>query len=408
MKVLLISHTCMSRTAGQPKAHCLAAFPDLDLTVLVPDRMWTYGQWQTAETPEWTGPPSFRYVIGQTRWRNVLNQWYLQHYADALPRLLREFQPDIVDIWEEPWGLACAQAVHLTRRLCPQAKIIVETEQNIFKRLPPPFQQFQDYTLRRADFVVARSQEAVGVVRRKGYPGPAAVVPNAVDTALFRPLPPAERSAQRARLGWGGSDDFVAGYVGRLVPEKGLADLVEALARLPDTVRLALVGAGPFQAELEAQAQRLKVADRIHFAGSRPLTDLPGCINAMDVLVLPSRTTPQWKEQFGRVLIEAAACGIATIGSDSGAIPDVISEGGVVFPEGNAVELANHLHLLMTEPDRRRQYGRAGCERARRLFNWQQVARQMRGIYQEQTGEKAVTAPKALTEEAFGGKPTAE
>ena len=378
MKVLLLSHTCMSRTAGQPKAHCLAAFPDLDLTVLVPDQMRTYGQWHEAEAPL---TPNFRYVVGKTRWHSVLNQWYLQHYTDALARVLRETQPDIVDIWEEPWGLACAQAVFLTRRICPRAKIIVETEQNIYKRLPPPFWQFQAYSLRHADFVVARNEEAVSVIRRKGYRGPAAVVPNAVDCHLFRPWTQAERNAQREKLGWGGLGDFVAGYVGRLVPEKGLADMVAALAQLPQCVRLAFVGEGPFGCELEAQAQRLKVTARIHFAGPMPLTELPGAMNALDTLVLPSRTTPRWKEQFGRVLIEAAACGIATVGSDSGAIPEVIAKGGLVFPEGNAATLAKCLQTLMTEPDKRAHYGEVACQRARDMFSWQQVARQMRDIY---------------------------
>ena len=378
MKVLLVSHTCMSRTAGQPKAHCLAAFPNVELTVLVPDRMRTYGQWQSAETPE---APDFRYIAGRTRWRSVLNQWHLQHYADALPGLLREVQPDIVDIWEEPWGLSCAQAVWLTRRLCPQAKIIVETEQNIFKRLPPPFRQFQDYSLRRADFVVARSREALAVARRKGYVGPADVVPNAVDCALFRPLPAAPHPA----------GEFVIGYVGRLVPEKGLADAVAALALLPDRARLVLVGDGPFRPALEELSRRAKVESRVRFAGSVPLSDLPAHMNAMDALVLPSHTTATWKEQFGRVLIEAGACGLPVVGSDSGAIPEVIGGAGLTFPEGDPAALADRLRTLLDHPERRAEYGRVGQERARGLYSWQRVAEQMHTIYEHLVSEHLVS-----------------
>lgn len=380
MKVLLVSHTCMSRTAGQPKAHCLAACGGLDLTVLVPDRIRAYGQWQAAEA---AGVANFRYVVGRTRWRNVLNQWYLQHYTEALARVLHETRPDVVDIWEEPWGLACAQAVWLTRRLCPRARIIVETEQNIYKRLPPPFRQFQAYSLRHAAVVVARSEEALGVVRRKGYSGPAAVVPNAVDCDLFQPLPPRERRARRARRGWDGPEDFVAGYVGRLVPEKGLADAVTALALLPERVRLLLVGDGPFRGQLEEHARRLNVAGRVQFVGSVPSTALPDYLNTLDVLILPSRTTTTWKEQFGRVLIEAGACGIAVVGSDSGAIPEVIAGGGLIFPEGDAAGLADRLRTLIDSPERRAEYGRIGLARARGLFSWQKVAEQMKGIYQE-------------------------
>ena len=383
MKVLLLSHTCISRTAGQPKAHALAAFPDVDLTLLVPDRMKTYGQWHDAETPD--PIPAFRYAIGRTRWRSVRGLWYLQHYSDTLPRLLSETQPDVVDVWEEPWSLACAQAVSLTRRLCPAAKIIVETEQNLYKRLPPPFRQFQSFSLRRADYVVARNEEAVTVLRRKGYAGPVEVVPNAVDCDLFRPLPPEEGLRQRAALGWGGAGEFVVGYVGRLVPEKGLADALTAVARLPERVRLAFVGEGPLREALAEQAERLGIADRVHLAGNRPLTSLPECMSAMSVLILPSRTTATWKEQFGRVLIEAGACALPVVGSDSGAIPEVIADAGLTFPEGDAAALTDRLHTLLSHPDQCTDYGRIGRERAQNQFSWQKVAGRMHEIYRQLT-----------------------
>jgi glycosyltransferase involved in cell wall biosynthesis len=347
MKTLLISHTCMSRTMGQPKLHGLASYSDVDLTALVPNRMCTYGRWSQAESPE---QASFRFVIGRTRWQNVFNQWYLLHYKADLGRLLREVQPDVIDIWEEPWSLVCAQVIALARRICPKAKIIVETEQNIYKRLPFPFAQFQSYSLKYADAMVARSTEASAVLRQKGYQGPVRVVPNAVDCDLFEPLSAAERRERRLALGWGGPEDFVYGYVGRLVPEKGLSDAVAALALLPENARLVFIGEGTMQEALKAQARELNVASRVVFAGSKPLTELPGVMNAMDVLILPSRTTPSWKEQFGRVLIEAGACGIPVVGSNSGAIPEVIADGGLVFPEGDAAALAGCLRRLSEDP----------------------------------------------------------
>lgn len=379
MKVLLVSHTCVSRTAGQPKAHCLAAYPDIDLSVLVPDRMKTYGQWQNAELPEHTA--AFEFAVGRTRWRSVRGLWYLQHYANALPGLLAA-KPDVVDIWEEPWSLACAQTIFLAKRLCPNAKIIVETEQNIFKRLPAPFKQLQAYSLRYADFVVARSLEAEAVARQKGYAGPTAVVPNAVDCTLFHPLPETGKAAQRAALGWGAADDFVIGYVGRLVPEKGLADAVHALALLPPAAKLVLVGEGPFRPALEELIRSQHLDAQVHFTGSLPLSALPNAMNAMDCLVLPSRTTATWKEQFGRVLIEAGACALPVVGSDSGAIPEVIGPAGLTFHEGDPKALAACLRALMNDPPQRADYGRVGQSRAHALYSWQQVAAQMRILYQ--------------------------
>jgi glycosyltransferase involved in cell wall biosynthesis len=104
-------------------------------------------------------------------------------------------------------------------------------------------------------------------------------------------------------------------------------------------------------------------------------------MNALDVLVLPSRTTPRWKEQFGRVIIEALACATPVIGSDSGAIPEVIGEAGLVFPEGNALALANAINTLHDSPAERRRLGALGRRRVRDHFTWRRVAEQMRDIY---------------------------
>ena len=392
IKVLLLSHTCMSRTAGQPKLHALAEFADIDLTVLVPDRMCTYDVWHKAETPE---NAKFRYEVGGTRWHYIKKQWYLMHYKDTLRRLLREIHPDIIDLWEEPWGMMCAQAIRAAKQTAPNARILVETEQNIYKKLQPPFQQFQDYSLKNAEFCVARNREAVDVLRRKGYHGPASVVGNAVDCELFQPMTPAARLAQRKNLGWGTAADFLVGYVGRLVPEKGLADALNAVAKLPDNAKLIFVGDGPMRAELETLAQNSGLASRVVFAGNKPLTELPEIMNVLDVLVLPSHTTPRWKEQFGRVLIEAGACGTAVVGSDSGAIPEVIEDGGLVFPEGDVEAFAERLKRLQSDPDLKELCGRSGLRRANDLYSWQRVAEQMRDIYYEMTGG----APNAAARE---------
>lgn len=374
MRVLMISHTCLSRTEGQPKAACLADREDIDLRVLVPDRWYEYGRWRHAETAltssytltaehialPWTGP----------------GQWYL-HWYPRLAAVLREFRPDIIDLWEEPFGLVSAHACWLRNQILPGAKILSETEQNINKRLPAPFEQCRSYTLRNADFAVGRSAEAVAVLRSKGYKGPASVVPNAVDTELFRPL---DRLACRAELGYGPTD-FVAGYVGRLVESKGLMDMVDALPHCPSNVRLLFVGAGDFQASLQTRARDLGKTEQVRFLPSRPLTALPRIMNALDTLVLASRTTPRWKEQFGRVVIEAQACETPVIGSCSGAIPEVVGKGGIIIPEQDPLALAGAISDLATHPTRRAELGALGRSQVEARFTWARTAAKMRGIY---------------------------
>jgi glycosyltransferase involved in cell wall biosynthesis len=380
IKVLLISHTCQSRTEGQPKARCLHRIPGLDLRVLVPDRWKHYGQWRPADVAP---PEDFRLEVGKVACPWVGPAQFYLHWYPSLRRTLEEFRPDVIDLWEEPWSAVSAHACWLRQRVLPAAKIVSETEQNIDKRLPFPFERFRAYTLGRADYAVARNTEAVDVLRSKGYAGPAEVVPNAVDAELFRPL---DRAECRRELGLTG---FVAGYVGRLVEEKGLADLVDALAFCPDDVTLLFVGGGPLQPELERRARDLGKSDRLRFLGPRPLTELPRVMNAIDVLTLPSRTTARWKEQFGRVLIEANACGTPVIGSDSGAIPDVVGGAGLVAREQDPRALADALRRLRDDAGLRARMGAAGRAQVEQRYTWQRVAERMHAIYQKVLGQPA-------------------
>jgi glycosyltransferase involved in cell wall biosynthesis len=374
LRVLLISHTCQSPTEGQPKCWELAAIPGVELCVLVPDRWKHYGAWRRPVVP--TDTP-FRLVVGKTRlpWAGPA-QFYLHTYPQ-LGALVREFKPDVIDVWEEPWGAVSVQAVRARRRFAPNAKLISETEQNLDKHLPPPFEAFRRYTLRNADHVVGRNHESIEIVRRRGFVGPTTVIPNAVDDKLFVPM---DRAECRRTLG---IDGFLIGYVGRLVEEKGLADLVDALPLTPPTAQAVFVGSGPFEATLRERATAKGVASRVHLLPGRSLNELPPLMNAFDVLALPSRTTQRWKEQFGRVIIEAHACGTPVIGSSSGAIPDVVGAGGLVFQEQQPDDLARAITKLMTDPGQCRALGEAGRRQVELNYTWRHVARRMHDIYRE-------------------------
>jgi glycosyltransferase involved in cell wall biosynthesis len=381
MRVLLISHTCISRTAGQPKAYELSQMPDVELRVLVPDRWYEYGEWKQAQTAY---SPHLDLRIGKVLWPWAgPGQWYAHWYPRLLP-LLRDFRPDIIDLWEEPYGLVSAHATWLRNTFFPQTRIVAETEQNINKHLPPPFGQFRNYTLRHADFAIGRNVEALDVLRGNGFRGTARVVPNAVDAELFRPLNKTEaRQSILRELSLKENPLFLIGYVGRLVEEKGLTDLVDALRFLPSNVHVLFVGSGPLDTELQRLARELKVEAQVHFLPSRPLEELPIVMNALDVFVLPSRTTPSWKEQFGRVIIEAQSCATPVIGTDSGAIPEVVGNGGLVIPERNSQALAQAISTLQQNPAQRAAMGAAGRRQVEQLYTWKQVAQRMRDIYRE-------------------------
>ncbi len=373
LRVLLISHTCQVPAEGQPKSECLAQMPGITLRVLIPDRWCHYGIWRKASiTPQ----PKADYQIGRVRLPWVAHQFYFHFYA-GLKKILLDFRPDVIDLWEEPWAFVSAQTVRLRNRYLHGVPIVSETEQNIEKTLPPPFEQIRRYTLRNSAYVVGRNQEALDVVRRKGYAGPSAVVPNAVDAELFHPM---NKSQCRAKLGLSG---FVIGYAGRMIEEKGLADILRALPQCPQQVSALFIGDGPFLPALHELADKLQIQSRVRFMPGVKLEELPPLFNALNCFVLPSRTTARWKEQFGRVIIEAHACEVPVIGSSSGAIPEVIGNAGLVFPEGDISALAAAITQLASDPAAAEQLGRIGRQNALARYTWQRVAERMYEIYQD-------------------------
>jgi glycosyltransferase involved in cell wall biosynthesis len=161
---------------------------------------------------------------------------------------------------------------------------------------------------------------------------------------------------------------FTVGYAGRLIESKGLADLVAAVRRLDAPVELLLIGDGPMRAGLDGQVvpgSTVRVLDTLTHE------QMPSGYAQLDVLVLPSRTTPTWCEQFGRVIAEALWCGVAVVGSSSGSIPRLLelTGGGLVFPEGDADALARQLARLRDEPALRTQLASAGQASVQRLFS---------------------------------------
>jgi glycosyltransferase involved in cell wall biosynthesis len=294
------------------------------------------------------------------------------HFYPRLAKRLRDFAPDIVHIDEEPYNFATFHALRLARRV--GARTLWFTWQNLNRRYPLPFRLIERYNLRRADYAIAGSAGAAAVWREKGYTGPLAVIPQfGVDPDIFAPRP-GRRDAARG---------FVIGYVGRLVVEKGVDLLLDAVAELPGVWRLHIVGVGPERERLEEQARCLGLADRVLFEGELPSLRVPAFFRELDVMVLPSRSRLNWIEQFGRVLIEAMACGVVVVGSDCGEIPNVIGDAGLIFPEWNDQALRERLEQLMRDPDLWADLARRGRERVLTHFTQAQIAAQTVAVYRE-------------------------
>ncbi len=369
MRVLLISKACVVG-AYQRKLEALAAHPDLTLTVAVPPE-WRDGP--TVTRLERAYVTGYRLVVEPVRF----NGHFHLHYYPRLGRLIADIRPDLVHLDEEPYNLATWHAQRLARRA--GAKTLFFSWQNLRRNYPWPFSAFERAVLRDADAAIAGNAEAVHVWRAKGYTGPMPVIPQfGVDPQLFKPLPrpPAPRQGSASPI------PFTIGYAGRLTPAKGVDLLLQAAATLPTDTRVRLIGAGSEQAHLTQLAAALGLAARVTFETASSL-EMPARLAALDCLVLPSRTRPNWKEQFGRVLIEAMACGVPVIGAASGEIPNVIGDAGLLFPEGDVPALAQHLARLRADPAARAVLGAQGRARVLAHYTQEQIAQATVALYRQ-------------------------
>jgi glycosyltransferase involved in cell wall biosynthesis len=328
-----------------------------------------------AEDPQ---VPNFRLIKAPTVFTGL---YYLYFFPGLLFHLLR-LRPQIVYCYEEAHSFIAALILALRGLFLPRSHVLLYAAQNIKKRYPVPFRLFERYCFARADAILACGITVADTLRSKGYAGPLHVVPLPVDAHAFAPDREL-RARGRRQLGVG-EDALLVGYAGKLVEEKGIRALWAAFAQIAGErhdVHLLLAGGGPLLPELRQAARTAGLEPRLHVPGVVHNANLPMYMNALDTFVLPSETRRNWREQFGRVAVEAMSCGVPVVGSNSGEIPNVLSDAGMVFPEGDAHALADCLCLLLSDPTLRASLSTKGRQRVLDLYSIEKVAAQHRAIY---------------------------
>ncbi len=370
MRVLMISKALVAGTS-QRKLEELAKFPGIELTLVTPD------YWQSDDGSKQVLERLYTHGYRMIVVPIALNGNFHLHYYPHLSKIMSKVNPEIVHIDEEPYNFATFQAMRLAVK--QKARALFFTWQNLYRKYPPPFRQMELYNYRHASVALAGNRDARDVLRHKGFTGPIRIIPQfGFDPEIYqRTHPRPARSADAP---------FTLGYLGRLVESKGLFSLVEALVHLPECCRVIFIGNGPIKGELEVLAARLGVTQRLTFKPGVPTYEVPKELQQMDVLVLPSLTRPNWKEQFGRVLAEAMVCETPVIGSSSGEIPYVIGDAGLVFPEGNAQELAMCVLKLLENPTLYTTLVTRGRKRVLEHYTQEHIARQTYETYQEMMG----------------------
>jgi len=282
-------------------------------------------------------------------------------------KYLLKVRPDIIYLEEEPWLLSAFQIILLCKILLPKAKIIQFTWENIYRKRIFPINFFEWFNIKNSDAFVAGNSEAKNVLIKKGVKKPISLISQwGVNTKRF------VKNINEEKKGLD-PNGKVIGFVGRVTKSKGILTLVETLSKLPKSYSLLIIGDGDLIEEIRGK-------NSIRIVSVVPYFSMPKYFNLMDLLVLPSESTIKWKEQFGHVLIEAMSCGVPVIGSNSGAIPEVIGDAGLIFKEGNIEDLKEKI-LMLEDKKLRRDLIRKGKSRVEESFTIESVSKKFHDLF---------------------------
>lgn len=372
-KILVIGHHFVTKN-NQRRIEELSKHKDSEISLLCP-------YWWREESRKVYLEKDYDKEYAIYKGRTLFtNSTALSFYLFSVYKLLWRIKPDIIDIYEEPWSLTTLQILLFKMIFLRKSKVMFYSAQNISKKYPFPFNFIEKFTFSNADYCYPCSKGVEDVLRVKGYKGKISVVPLGLDIS------------DEVKRDKGGV--FTVGFIGRLVEEKGIIDLVNACNQLNKNYKLLIVGEGPLKSRILKIIKFRNIADKIEFTGAVKKEDIPEYYVKMDVLVAPSRTTAKWKEQFGRMITEAFMYGVPVIGSDSGSIPEVMAGCGLIYREGNVSKLRDAILSVMNDQKARAEMIKRGREYALSNYTWAKTTGMIKDIYNELYSVRGETSHK--------------
>ena len=362
LRVLFVSHTYVVGV-NQGKLQAIAETGQVEVGLLAPNN-WQATEWNRtlelekpfAEIKIYPAPVWFTGRVGA----HLYNPWKIR-------QVIRDFKPDVIQVEEEIFSLCALEVAFWAKSF--SIPMVVFGWENQQRSLPTFRRWVRDFVMKTTNLFLAGNQDGAEVMRNWNYSGQIEVMPQmGVDTKLFAPI------AKEPR------DKLNIGFLGRLVPEKGLDVLFTAVNQLKNQdldFQVTICGSGASEANLRRSVTMMQINERVIWRGAVPHEAAPIELSKFDVLVLPSRSIATWKEQFGHVIIEAMAMGIPVIGSSCGEIPHVIDRDDLVFPEGNPVALAEILKRAICDRNWLEQMGNYGIERVEKYYSHERIAQRL-------------------------------
>lgn len=383
IRVLAIGHSYVV-AENRALIREVARDPQLEITVAAPTAFRS-GLGPIELQPEPAGSRLELKALGArlTQWTQIF-----AYDRRSLEMLIEKGAFDVVHAWEEPYIYAGYQIVRALSR--SNAAFCFRTAQNIDKRYPFPFSRFERAARERAQGWIAGGNLVFEAMVRRGYSKERGrLITLAVDLEAFKPLAQDRKQTVARELGL--LPPIVA-YVGRLTRAKGIDLMMRAMDAVGGATpwSLLVMGAGPMEAELRNWAAARGRSDRVQVR-LVPHRDVPAYLGAADVLLAPSQSGPRWREQFGRMVIEAFACGVPVLGSDSGEIPFVVGDAGRVLSENDVDSWAKAIAEVLGSAELRAVMARRGLERVQD-YSVAAVAQQYSAYYRQLADRRRMAA----------------
>jgi len=296
--------------------------------------------------------------------------------GNKLVQTIKNLSPDVVDTLE---NYTLSSYLVTSQRYTLKAKTVVTSWENVVM----PFHRFvMRYlvNLKTNKFRALTNSAKLRLIKEKVSEEKISVIPPAINIKKFSP----GTSDLREKLNLKGKRIIL--YVGRLIKQKGVIELILAMKLVKKVISdatLLLVGGGPLEETVKKLSTDLNLEESIRLYGPVPHESMPEVYRVADVLVLPSIVTKTWMEQFGYVLAEAMATGIPVVASNCGAIPELVKheETGLLAKPGDPIDLAQRIIEILKNDELKQKVRENGMKYVRKYYSLEEVVPKLDNFY---------------------------